>query len=259
LLTLGARAPDNVRVTFLPKLVATVVAGAVCVGISGSPVAAGGRAGAAAYTAPAFAARVPATTTQVIRTVRTDRWCAKRWCTHTQAWEKRDGMWRVARLVTGEGAVFRSSIGPSGFRSGRSRREGDGSTPSGVFPIVVTFSTSASAPGAMPWRRRLPTSVVSGAQGRLYNTWMEQSGRTDGNRPTMRWGFWVGFNNPRLQAGKGPRPVPGRGSGIFYHTSKPGHRWRPTEGCTSLGNPADIQWVLGWLRPDADPRVVQHT
>jgi L,D-peptidoglycan transpeptidase YkuD (ErfK/YbiS/YcfS/YnhG family) len=242
----------------LTKVVATAVAVTACASLSGSTAAAANGAVAAAYTAPAFAARVPATTTQVIRTVRTDRWCARRWCTHTQAWEKRDGQWQVARLATGERADFRSAIGPSGFRPGGSRREGDGSTPSGVFPIVVTFSTSASSPGAMPWRRRLATSVVSGSAGRLYNTWFEQRGRTDGNRPTMRWGFWVGFNNPRLRAGKGPRPVAHRGSGIFYHTSNPGHRWSPTEGCTSLGNPADIRWVLTWLRPDADPRVVQH-
>jgi L,D-peptidoglycan transpeptidase YkuD (ErfK/YbiS/YcfS/YnhG family) len=239
-------------------LVATVVSVATCVASFGLPEVGANRAGAAAYTAPDFAALVPATTTQVIRTGRTNRWCAKRWCTRTQAWEKRDGQWQVARLATGARAEFRSAIGPSGFRPGRSRHEGDGSTPSGVFPIVVTFSTSASSPGAMPWRRRLPTSVVSGARGRLYNTWFEQRGRTDGDRPTMRWGFWVGFNNPRLSAGKGPRPVPGRGSGIFYHTSKPGHRWSPTEGCTSLGNPTDMRWILTWLRPDADPRVVQH-
>lgn len=227
-------------------------------GIVGAPVASAQRVAAPAYSAPGFSTRVPASTTQVIRTVRTNQWCAKRWCTRTQAWEKTDDQWRLVRLPSGRQADFRSSIGPSGFRPGGSRHEGDGSTPSGVFPIVVTFSTSAPSPGVMPWRRRLPTSVVSGARGRLYNTWFEQRGRTDGARPTMRWGFWVGFNNPRLEVGTGPRPVAGRGSGIFYHTSRPGHRWSSTEGCTSLGNPADMRWVLTWLRPDANPRVVQH-
>ena len=243
--------------TFFRRLLPVLVLVATTLAVSG-PVVGEATAAASSYTPPAFAARVPPSTTQVIRTVRTNRWCAKRWCTRTQAWEKVDGRWRLARLPTGTPADVRSTIGPSGFRSARTRHEGDGSTPSGVFPIVVTFSTSASAPGAMPWRRRLPTSVVSPTPGRFYNTWIEQRGRTDGARPTMRWGFWVGFNNPRLVVGRGPAPVPGRGSGIFYHTSKPGHRWSPTEGCTNVGDPATMHWVLTWLRPDAHPRVVQQ-
>jgi L,D-peptidoglycan transpeptidase YkuD (ErfK/YbiS/YcfS/YnhG family) len=215
-------------------------------------------AGARAYVAPGFAARVPATTTQVLRTMRTDRWCARVWCTVTQAWEKVDGQWRVALLPSGEPAVFRSAVGPRGFAPVGGKRQNDGRTPSGVYAIAVTFSTSEAAPGSMPWRRRLPTSSVANQRGRLYNTWIEQPGRTDGDRPSMRWGFWVAYNNPRLQVGDGPAPVQGKGSGIFYHTSRPGHRWSPSVGCTSLGVPDQMRWVLTWLRPEADPRVVQH-
>jgi L,D-peptidoglycan transpeptidase YkuD (ErfK/YbiS/YcfS/YnhG family) len=211
-----------------------------------------------AYVAPGFAARVPAATSQVVRTLRTNRWCARVWCTVTQAWEKVDGGWRIVRLPSGEQAVFRSSVGPRGFAPVGRRRANDGRTPSGVYPIAVTFSTSATAPGPMPWRQRLPTSTVTNHRGRLYNTWIEEPGRTDGNRPSMRWGFWLGYNNPRLQVGLGPAPVQGKGSGIFYHTSRPGHRWSPTIGCTNLGVPAQMRWVLTWLRPDAEPRVVQH-
>ncbi|MDQ1620162.1 MAG: hypothetical protein QOE19_2731 [Actinomycetota bacterium] len=247
----------HVGISVLRSLTALVTAAAACAGAGGS-AAAVAPAAAAPYTAPAFASQVPATTTQVVRTLRSNRWCAKRWCTRTQAWEKVEGRWRVARLPSGERADFRSSIGPTGFHPGRSRREGDGSTPSGVYSVAVTFSTGQSPPGAMPWRERLPTSVVSPRRGPFYNTWIEERGRTDGNRPAMRWGFWVAYNNPRLEPGKGPSPVRGRGSGIFYHTSRPGHRWSPTEGCTNLGNPADMRWVVTWLRPAADPRVVQH-
>ena len=51
---------------------------------------------------------------------------------------------------------------------------------------------------------------------------------------------------------------PGKGSGIFYHTSKPGHPWAPTAGCTQVGNPRQMRWLLTWLRPEAQPRVVQN-
>jgi len=35
---------------------------------------------------------------------------------------------------------------------------------------------------------------VSASSGRYYNTWIEQRGRTDGARPSMRYGLVVDFN-----------------------------------------------------------------
>lgn len=198
--------------------------------------------------APAFADRVPARTEQVVRTVSSRRWCRRVWCTVTQAWVRQTGgAWEKVRR-------FRSTIGPNGFGK---RREGDGRSPSGVYRVKVTFSTGRQAPGRMPWRRRLPTSNVTDYHNRLYNTWIEERGRTDGDRPSMRYGFVVDYNNVRLRAGAGPRPVIGRGSGIFYHTSRPGQRWVPTLGCTQVGNPRAMRWIVRWLRPSARPRVVQ--
>jgi L,D-peptidoglycan transpeptidase YkuD (ErfK/YbiS/YcfS/YnhG family) len=207
---------------------------------------------------PAFADRVPATTTQVVRTVRTRRWCARVYCTRTEAWEKVDGAWRLARAADGRRAVFRSTIGPRGFAAEGRRRQGDGRSPSGIYGIKVTFSTGESNPGRMPWRRRLPTSNVTNYPGRYYNVWIEERGRTDGDRPSMRYGFWVDYNNARFPRDPGPRAAPGLGSGIFYHTSRPGQRWVPTEGCTAVGKPREMRWILRWLRPEADPRVANN-
>ena len=233
----------------LAGLTATTLAlAAVHVPATGMLLAGSGPAGHAPKERPAFASHVPARTTQVVRTIRTDRWCKHPWCTVTQAWSKGGGGWEKVR-------VFRSSIGPNGFGK---TREGDMRSPSGLYRIKVTFSTGSRAPGEMPWKRRLPTSVVSGESGRFYNTWVEEAGRTDGDRPSMRWGFIVNYNHPRLRPGVGPRPVPGKGSGIFYHTSKnKSARWAPTEGCTQLGRPRAMRWLVGWLDPDATPRVVQ--
>lgn len=150
---------------------------------------------------------------------------------------------------------FGSTIGPRGWGK---RRQDDGRTPTGVYRIEVTFSTTPGNPGRMRWRRRLPTSTVTDEDGPLYNTWIEEPGRTDGDRPSMRWGFVVDYNHVRLRPGVGPAPAPGLGSGIFYHTSRPGHRWEPSEGCTRLEDPGDMRWLLTWLRPGAHPRVVQN-
>lgn len=195
-----------------------------------------------------FADAVPADTTQVVRTVSSRRWCRQVYCTVTQAWQKDGSGWHLVRQ-------FRSTIGRNGWGK---QREGDGRSPVGVYRIKVTFSTGSKAPGPMPWRRRRPTSVVTDAAGPNYNTWLEIPGVTSGDRPSMRWGWVVDYNNVRLTPGQGPKPVPGKGSGIFYHTSRPGHRWAPTAGCTQVGNPRAMRWLVRWLRPGADPRVVQR-
>ena len=215
-------------------------------------------ADAAATGQPAFAARVPVTTTQVVRTVRTHRWCDQVYCTKTQAWEKVGDSWQLAVLADGRVAVFRSTIGPRGFAAPGEKRQNDDRSPTGVYRIKTTFSTTTTNPGVMPWRRRLPTSSVTNYSGSLYNVWIEEPGRTDGDRPAMRYGFWVNYNRARFRGDPGPYAVQGKGSGIFYHTSRPGQEWAPTEGCTQVGLPSEMRWIVRWLRPEADPRVANN-
>lgn len=191
---------------------------------------------------------LPADTTQVVRTVSSTRYCAQIYCTVTQAWKRGpDGSWRMVRQV-------RSVIGPRGWGK---TREGDMKSPVGIFKIAVTFSTGTSNPGHMPWRRRTATTIVSTTDGPDYNTWIDEPGATTGDRPSMRYGWVLDYNNFRLTPGVGPKPVPYKGAGIFYHTSRPGHVWSPTDGCTQVGIPAQMRWLERWLRPQDDPRVVQ--
>jgi L,D-peptidoglycan transpeptidase YkuD (ErfK/YbiS/YcfS/YnhG family) len=228
----------------LGTLVSALTLGLTLLGAAPAPA----QSPARAWTPP-WAELVPTRTDQVVRTVSSHRFCRRVWCTVTQAWERDpDGGWTKVRQ-------FRSTIGTNGWGK---QREGDGRSPDGVYGIKVTFSTGRTDPGEMPWRRRRPTSVVSASAGRNYNTWVEVAGVTSGNRPSMRWGWVVDFNHVRLHPGVGPRPVPGKGSGIFYHTSKPGSPWAPTAGCTQVGNPRSMHWLLTWLRPEAHPRIVQN-
>lgn len=211
--------------------------------------------------APAWAKGLPADTTQVLRTVRTNKWCDQIWCTRTEAWERVDGDWRIVTRGSGKDTrpmIVRSQVGQSSFASAASRRQGDMRTPSGVYGIITTFSTTKERPTEMPWRRRLPTSVVSDASGKSYNTWVEVKGNSSGDRRMMSWGLWIDWNNPRLNLGRGERPVPGKGSGIFMHTSNPGAPFVPTAGCVQIGNPADMAWIVRWLEPDANPRIVNN-
>jgi L,D-peptidoglycan transpeptidase YkuD (ErfK/YbiS/YcfS/YnhG family) len=207
--------------------------------------------------APPWAAGLPAETTQIIRTVYSHQWCSEVYCTRTEAWEKIGGAWR---LVAGPGldgkAVFRSTVGPKGFAPVGRRRTDDGRTPSGVYDIYLTFSTTPTAPGPMPWRRRLATSVIGSEPGPTYNTWLENG--HGGNRPSMQYGFWLDYNHPRMHPGAAPEPDPSLGSGIFYHTSWPSTRWLPTYGCTNVSLPNQMGWLVAWLRPEAHPRVLNN-
>ena len=210
---------------------------------------------------PSWAASLPEDTTQVVRTVRTNKWCAQIWCTRTEAWEKVAGTWTIATRGSGSYTrpmIVRSQVGARGFASAATRRQGDMRTPSGTYAVVTTFSTTKDQPTEMPWRRRLPTSVVSDVYGETYNTWVELKGNRGGDRRMMSWGLWIDWNSPRLQVGQGIPPVQGRGSGIFMHTSDVGAPYVPTAGCMQLGNPADMEWIVRWLDPDANPRIVNN-
>ncbi len=211
-----------------------------------------------AVTGPDWTRDLPKNTTQAVRTVRTNRWCSQIWCSRTEVWEQVEGSWRIVTRSGGEQAVFRSQVGQNGFAAPGKRRQGDLRTPTGDFGIATTFSTTSDRPTEMPWRRRLPTSVVSDRYDKTYNTWVELKRNSSGDRRMMSWGLWIDYNNPRLAVGKGPKPITGRGSGIFMHTSNAGRPFVPTAGCVQLGDPDDMAWVVRWLRPDANPRIVNN-
>jgi D-alanyl-D-alanine dipeptidase len=139
------------------------------------------------------------------------------------------------------------------------KREGDGKAPAGVFRIRRAFGYAA--PGEVPWLR-LPyrqvkpgTLCVDDPASAFYNRILEVSDAAPdwGSHEAMlredglyRLGAVVGHNeDPAL---------PGAGSCIFLH------RWRgpasPTEGCTALAE-ADLERVLRWLFPEAQPVLIQ--
>ncbi len=211
-------------------------------------------------TGPDWTRALPRDTTQAVRTVRSRQWCAQVYCARTEFWERSDdGVWRIAKGPGKNGkAVFRSQIGARGFAPEGKRRQNDLRSPTGIFGIKVAFSTTQDSPTEMPWRRRLPSSVVSSTPGKTYNTWIEDSDVRGGDRRMMSWGFWIDYNYPRLAIGEGRKPVPGRGSGIFLHTSNAGRPWAPTLACIQIGDPAQAKWIVRRLDPDANPRVVNN-
>jgi L,D-peptidoglycan transpeptidase YkuD (ErfK/YbiS/YcfS/YnhG family) len=137
---------------------------------------------------------------------------------------------------------FRCALGKSGVAAMGAKREGDGATPAGLWPLRRLFyrPDRLSAP-----RTRLPTAALKPADG-----WCDAPGDPTYNQlvtlpyPASAEHLWrdddvydlivvLGYNDAPV--------VPGRGSAIFLHVARPDYS--PTEGCVALAR-ADLLEVL---------------
>lgn len=141
---------------------------------------------------------------------------------------------------------------------GPQKREGDGRNPAGVFAIGTAFGYAQHIDSAMPYQAMTATSYCMDVpDSPLYNRIVDASvvgteAVKDSSEPMRldlkhagdhryREGFVIEHN---------PSAIPGRGSCIFAHLwGRPG---QTTAGCTAM-EPADMQRLLGWLKPDAKP------
>jgi L,D-peptidoglycan transpeptidase YkuD (ErfK/YbiS/YcfS/YnhG family) len=166
-------------------------------------------------------------------------------------WRRADGCWVAA------GGPYPARLGRSGLSS--DRREGDGTTPAGTFPIHPTMYGNEANPGVRFRYRRVrcgdwwdedPSSPT-------YNSFQRVA---CGTRPPFAGNSEGMWQSPRAYPYLAViefnmRPVvPGRGSGIFLHAAT----GRPTNGCISLRR-NDLRHVLRWLRPAAAPHVAIGT
>lgn len=159
-----------------------------------------------------------------------------------QAFTKSGGAWRPAF------AAMPARIGSNGFSD--SKREGDKTTPTGVYAIDGTMYGIAGNPGVRyAYHRLVPddwwneNSDTSG-----YNTFSH--GPNPGGPSEPLWQISPQYTHLAVIRYNMPA-TPGRGSGIFLHQST----GNATLGCVSLAN-EHLVAVLRWLDPAANPRIV---
>ena len=142
---------------------------------------------------------------------------------------------------------------------GPHKREGDGRSPAGVFPIGTAFGFP---PADSMSSLRLPylqlgagTDCVDDTASVHYNTVVDRGAvpRVDWNSAehmrqigVYRLGVVINYN--------ASPPVKGRGSCIFFHIWS-GPR-STTAGCTAMAEP-QLRDLVAWLDPRARPVVVQ--
>lgn len=147
-----------------------------------------------------------------------------------------------------DGRILPVALGKGGIRADKC--EGDGATPSGLFPVRRLMRRADGRVGQTSVRTSLPSSAILASHG-----WCDASDHVTYNRPVRR-PFAHSHEQMRrrdhlydlvLAIGHNDAPpVPGKGSAVFVHLAQPD--FATTEGCIALQRP-DFQWMLKRLRP----------
>lgn len=141
---------------------------------------------------------------------------------------------------------------------GNQKKEGDGRSPAGLFPILRAFGHPSPPSGYseknLDFLSITDEQCVDDSSNAYYNQ-VVQPDRVGGvswdsaekmKIDLYRLGLVVGHNCPKA--------VPGLGSCIFFHLQKaPGS---PTAGCTSMAE-EPLKELLLWLKKDANPVLIQ--
>jgi L,D-peptidoglycan transpeptidase YkuD (ErfK/YbiS/YcfS/YnhG family) len=158
-------------------------------------------------------------------------------------------------------ATWPARLGYSGLVIGTQRKQDTGKTPAGSYAITQAFGRQANPGTSVPY-----TKVTDA------HWWVED--RRSAYYNTMRLGSQGGFalrtsgyNSSEHLARMGsqydyaavidfnrPKPVVGRGAGIFLHAYGTG----ATAGCVAVQY-AHMRQALQWLRGSAQPRIIIGT
>ena len=162
--------------------------------------------------------------------------------------EKKNGAWRLVF------PTFDGSIGEKGFAAIGEKREGDGKTPSGIFPLGIAFGYDPSVATKMPYRQATDDDFwVDDVNSENYNKWVkgkpnaaswEKMKRDDDQ---YKYGVVIEYNMHPI--------VKGKGSAIFLHVWK---RGESTLGCVSMSEEMILK-ILGWLDPAKKPLIIMGT
>jgi len=159
--------------------------------------------------------------------------------TEVSLWECEKGNWRI---VDGP---MPATIGRNGLVSPERKKEGDGCTPTGVYPLGMVFGSRPVLAINMPYRQTTGEDFwVDDPASPDYNHWVCRRPQ-DGSYESMlradglyRYGVVVEYNTAPV--------ISGKGSAIFIHL------WRasgvPTRGCIAMAE-EDLVKLIAWLDP----------
>jgi L,D-peptidoglycan transpeptidase YkuD (ErfK/YbiS/YcfS/YnhG family) len=149
--------------------------------------------------------------------------------------------------VVWQGHRVKAAFGKGGLKPALEKREGDGASPIGVWPLRRVLYRPDKGP---PPRTGLPVDAIGPEDG-----WCDAPLDPDYNRPvvlphkTSAERMWRddGLYDVVVVLGHNDDPVmPGAGSAIFLHLARPDYA--PTEGCVAVAR-ADLEALLAEAQP----------
>src|SRR5512139_2329037 len=162
--------------------------------------------------------------------------------------ERSNGFWHLVF------PTFAGSIGEKGFAAIDKKREGDGKSPSGIFPLGIAFGYDPLVVTRMVYRQATDNDFwVDDVHVEDYNKWVkgkpnaaswEKMKRDDDQ---YKYGVVIEYNMHPV--------VKGKGSAIFLHVWKQGGA---TAGCIAMSEEMVLR-ILGWLDPAKRPLIIMGT
>ena len=163
------------------------------------------------------------------------------------AWERRNSAWQRV-LGPWPAVIGRKGLAPAG-----EKREGDGRTPSGIYPVGLAFGREVRLKTGLGYRQSTPEDVwVDDVKSVQYNQWIKGVPQADSFEKMLRddglydLGAVIDYNTATL--------VPGNGSAIFLHIWRDAGR-KPTAGCVALRKDR-LRRLLSWFEAEKKPQVV---
>ena len=154
-------------------------------------------------------------------------------------WEKVNEEWKLVN------SPWPAVIGRNGMAPRGQKREGDGKTPAGLFPITFAFGEIEPVATGLPYRATTELDIwVDDPQSPLYNQWsqlpttarsFERMKRKD---QLYKLGLVVDYNQHPV--------VAGAGSAIFIHVWRNQHKG--TAGCAALAEENLVKLVQALKR-----------
>lgn len=166
--------------------------------------------------------------------------------TTLQFWVKENGEWKS------QGPASSAVVGVRGTIAADQKREGDGKTPKGLYPLLQMFGAGERDDLKMSYTPLVESDKwIDDAKHPDYNKWIrgnttarsfERLLRADGQYDLFSV---VGYNLSPI--------VAGRGSAIFMHIwRKPGNG---TAGCVAMSR-ADLEVIARQLDPEKQPHIL---
>jgi len=161
------------------------------------------------------------------------------------AWQKQDHIWHRVFFVSA--VIGRNSLAVAG-----EKKEGDGKTPAGIYPLGPAFGYASSIHTGLDYRQATDNDFwVDDIQSVQYNQWVSGLPRAHSFEVMKRldnlyqYGIVIGYNNHPV--------VKGAGSAIFIHV------WQrydhPTAGCVATSQ-RNLRKILRWLDKQYQPVII---